>query len=158
MFAPGFFTGSFIQRFGVVRIIVVGSALLLCSVIVALMGTSFIHFFIALFLLGVGWNFAFTGGTILLTEVHTPSERAKVQGMNDFILFTGLAISALSAGIIYNFFGWMWVNIATLPLMLAILISAMWLRSIRKKQNITPAAEQAKTIQTTLLENPEQLP
>jgi MFS family permease len=158
MFAPGLFTGSFIQRFGVVRIIVVGSALLLCSVIVALMGTSFIHFFIALFLLGVGWNFAFTGGTILLTEVHTPSERAKVQGMNDFILFTGLAISALSAGIIYNFFGWMWVNIATLPLMLTILISAMWLRSIRKKQHLARAADQASTVQTTLLENPEQLP
>ena len=134
MFAPGFFTGSLIQRFGVVRIIVLGSALLLGSVIVALSGDSFVHFFIALFLLGLGWNFAFTGGTVLLTEVHTPSERAKVQGMNDFILFSGLAISALSAGMIFHFFGWMWVNLATAPLILAVLLPAIWLRSVRRKE------------------------
>ncbi len=134
MFAPGFFTGSLIQRFGVVRIIVLGSALLLGSVVVALAGDSFVHFFIALFLLGVGWNFAFTGGTVLLTEVHTASERAKVQGLNDFILFSGLAISSLSAGMIFHFFGWMWVNLATTPLILAVLLPAIWLRSVRKKE------------------------
>ena len=134
MFAPGFFTGSLIQRFGVVRTIVLGSALLLGSVIVALAGDSFLHFFVALFLLGVGWNFAFTGGTVLLTEVHTPSERAKVQGMNDFILFSGLAISSLSAGVIYHFFGWMWVNLAAAPLILAVLLQAIWLRSVRRKE------------------------
>jgi len=134
MFAPGFFTGSLIQRSGVVRIIVLGSALLLGSVIVALAGDSFANFFVALFLLGVGWNFAFTGGTVLLTEVHTPSERAKVQGVNDFILFSGLAISSLSAGIIYHFFGWMWVNLATVPLILAVLLPAIWLRSVRRKE------------------------
>lgn len=137
MFAPGFFTGSLIQRFGVVRIIVLGSALLLGSVIVALAGDSFANFFIALFLLGMGWNFAFTGGTVLLTEVHTPPERAKVQGMNDLILFSGLAISSLSAGVIYHFFGWMWVNLATAPLILAILLPAIWLRSVRGKEEST---------------------
>lgn len=134
MFAPGFFTGTLIQRTGVVRVIVLGSALLLGSVIVALAGDSFAHFFAALFLLGVGWNFAFTGGTVLLTEVHTPSERAKVQGMNDFILFSGLAISSLSAGMVFHFFGWMWVNLATVPLILAVLLPAIWLRAIRKKE------------------------
>ena len=134
MFAPGFFTGSLIQRSGVVRVVVLGSALLLGSVIVALAGDSFAHFFVALFLLGVGWNFAFTGGTVLLTEVHTPSERAKVQGMNDFILFTGLAISSLSAGMIFHFFGWMWINLTTVPLILAILLPAIWLRSVRRKE------------------------
>ena len=84
--------------------------------------------------MGVGWNFAFTGGTVLLTEVHTPSERAKVQGMNDFILFTGLALSSLSAGMIYYYFGWMWVNLAAAPLILAILLPAIWLRSVRRKE------------------------
>jgi len=133
MFAPGFFTGHLIRKFGVVRIIVIGSALLLGSVMVALHGNNFINFFAALFFLGVGWNFAFTGGTVLLTEVHTPSERAKVQGMNDFILFTGLAISSLSAGMIYHFFGWMWVNLAATPLILTVLLSAIWLRSTRRK-------------------------
>ena len=134
MFAPGFFTGALIQRFGVVRIIVLGSALLLVSVMIALSGESIVHFFVALILLGIGWNFTFTGGTVLLTEVHTPSERAKVQGMNDFILFSGLAISSLSAGMIFHYFGWMWVNVATAPLILAVLLPAIWLRSIRKKE------------------------
>ena len=141
MFAPGFFTGSLIKRFGVVRIIVTGSALLLLSVIIALSGTSFLHFFGALFCLGVGWNFTFTGGTLLVTEVHSPSERAKVQGMNDFILFTGLACSSLFAGVIYHFMGWMWVNLATAPMILAVLLSALWLRSIRRKE---PAIQHSK--------------
>lgn len=134
MFAPGFFTGYLIQRTGVVRIIVLGSALLLISVIIALAGDSFAHFFIAMVVLGVGWNFTFTGGTVLLTEVHTPSERAKVQGMNDFILFSGLAISSLTTGMIYHFFGWVWVNLATAPLILTILLTAIWLRSVRRKE------------------------
>ena len=139
MFAPGFFTGSLIQRFGVIRIIVLGGALLLASVTVAMAGESFVYFFVALLLLGIGWNFSFTGGTVLLTELHTPSERAKVQGMNDFILFTGVATSALSAGMIYHFFGWMWVNLATLPLILTVMLLAMWLSSVRKKAEAAAA-------------------
>ena len=134
MFAPGFFTGSLIKYFGVVRIIVVGSFLLLISVCVALSGDSLTHFFITLFCIGVGWNFTFTGGTLLITEVHSPSERAKVQGVNDFILFTGLALSSLFAGVIYHFMGWMWVNLATAPMIIAVLLSAIWLRSIRRKE------------------------
>jgi len=134
MFAPGFFTGSLIKYFGVVRIIVVGSFLLLISVCVALSGDSLTHFFITLFCIGVGWNFTFTGGTLLITEVHSPSERAKVQGVNDFILFTGLALSSLFAGVIYHFMGWMWVNLATAPMIIAVLLSAIWLRTIRRKE------------------------
>jgi MFS family permease len=134
MFAPGFFTGSLISRFGVVRIILVGSALLLGSVFISLSGDTFIHFLAALFCLGTGWNFTFTGGTLLITEVHSASERAKVQGINDFILFTGLAMSSLFAGVIYHFLGWIWVNLAAIPMILAVLISAIWLQSIRRKQ------------------------
>jgi MFS family permease len=134
MFAPGFFTGSLISRFGVVRIILVGSALLLGSVFISLSGDTFIHFLAALFCLGTGWNFTFTGCTLLITEVHSASERAKVQGINDFILFTGLAMSSLFAGVIYHFLGWIWVNLAAIPMILAVLISAIWLQSIRRKQ------------------------
>ncbi|MCY3767959.1 MAG: MFS transporter [Gammaproteobacteria bacterium] len=134
MFAPGFFTGTLIRRTGTVRVIVLGSALLLGSVLIALAGNSFPYYFWALVFLGLGWNFTFTGGTVLVTEVHNTSEEMnKVQGMNDFILFTGLAISALSAGVIYHHFGWIWVNLSALPLILAVLFSAVWLRSIRKK-------------------------
>ena len=139
MFAPGFFTGALIRRSGVVRIIILGGALLLGSVIVSLSGDTVYHFFLALFLVGAGWNFAFTGGTVLLTEVYTPAERAKVQGMNDFILFSGVAVSSLSAGVVYFFFGWMWVNLATVPLILAILLLAIWLRAIRRKEHASKA-------------------
>jgi MFS family permease len=134
MFAPGFFTGSLIKYFGVVRIIVAGSSLLLISVCIALSGDTLPHFFITLFCVGVGWNFTYTGGTLLITEVHSPSEQAKVQGVNDFILFTGLAMSSLFAGVIYHFLGWMWVNLATAPMIIAVLFSAIWLRSIRRKE------------------------
>ncbi len=134
MFLPGFFTGHLIKKFGVVRIIATGAAILLCSVLVALNGVNFEHFLTSLALLGVGWNFTFTGATLLVTEVHTPAERAKVQGTNDFLLFTGLAISSLMAGGVYHYFGWDWVNYAMLPVILTILLSALWLRSVRRKE------------------------
>ncbi len=134
MFLPGFLTGHLIKKFGVVRIIATGAAILLASVIVALTGLTLNHFLGALVLLGIGWNFTFTGGTILVTEVHSPAERAKVQGTNDFLIFTGLAISSLMAGSVYHFYGWDWVNYAMLPMILIILLSALWLRSVRRKE------------------------
>lgn len=134
MFLPGFLTGHLIKKFGVVRIIATGAAILLSSILVALNGVSLTHFLVALILLGVGWNFTFTGGTILITEVHSPAERAKVQGTNDFLLFTGLAISSLMAGSVYHYFGWAWVNYTMLPVTLAILLSALWLRSVRRRE------------------------
>ena len=140
MFLPGFVTGHLINKFGVVRIIATGAAILLASVLVALNGVSFTHFLISLILLGVGWNFTFTGGTILVTEVHSPAERAKVQGMNDFLLFTGLAFSSLMAGTVYHYFGWAWVNLAMLPAILIILLSALWLRSIRRREQEAQSA------------------
>jgi len=134
MFLPGFITGHLIKKFGVVRIIITGAAILLSSVLVALHGVTLHHFLASLALLGVGWNFTFTGGTILITEVHSPAERAKVQGTNDFLIFTGLAISSLMAGSVYHFFGWDWVNYAMLPVILTILPTALWLRSVRRKE------------------------
>ncbi len=134
MFLPGFFTGHLIKFFGVVRVIMAGAAILFASVIVALQGLSLGHFLASLILLGVGWNFTFTGATLLVTEVHSPAERAKVQGTNDFFLFTGLALSSLMAGGIYHHFGWDWINYAMLPVILVILFSALWLRSVRRRQ------------------------
>ena len=140
MFLPGLFTGHLITKFGVVRIIATGAAILLSAVIVTLSGQTFVHFLAALVLLGIGWNFTFTGGTLLVTEVHTPAERAKVQGTNDFILFTGLAFSSLAAGTIYHFFGWLWISYSMLPVILTILLSALWLRSIRRKEQASETA------------------
>ena len=127
MFAPGFFTGSLITRFGVLKIITIGALLQLVAVFVALFGTTVAHFWVSLFLLGIGWNFAFTGGTTLLTRVHTASERAKVQGTNDLIVFTGMAFSSLFSGTLYHFLGWQWVNYAAIPIIGLILVAVICL-------------------------------
>ncbi|MEE2745532.1 MAG: MFS transporter [Pseudomonadota bacterium] len=127
MFAPGFFTGSLIERFGVTRIIMTGAIIQFSAVCLALNGNSVEYFWISLFLLGIGWNFAFTGGTKLLTEVHTAAETAKVQGTNDLIVFTGMALASLFSGTLYHFLGWQWVNFATLPMIITIVLSLIWL-------------------------------
>ncbi|MDA0240466.1 MAG: MFS transporter [Proteobacteria bacterium] len=138
MFAPGFFTGSLINRFGVLRIIAAGCVMLVLAVVTALAGDSFTHYLMALFFVGVGWNFTFTGGTVLLTEVHTPAERPMVQGNFDLIVFSGMAISSLSSGALYNFFGWSWVNLAALPMILIVLLAAIWLSFHRRGLAATP--------------------
>ena len=101
MFLPSFFTGSLIKRFGAVRIIFVGALILLACVGVKISGISFTNFTAGLALLGLGWNFAFLGATSLLTETYRPEERAKVQGINDFLVFgsetRGLPRSLLDA-------------------------------------------------------------
>jgi MFS family permease len=127
MFAPGFFTGALIARFGTQRIIGAGLALLLASILIALAGTSVTHFWLALACTGVGWNFGFTGATALLTSVHRPSEKAKVQAANDFAVFGTVALMSLFSGVVYHFLGWTWVNLAALPLVALAGISLVWL-------------------------------
>lgn len=115
MFAPSFFTGSLIARFGAERVILGGAALMLLCVGVATSGVEVERFAVALFVLGVGWNFMFIGGTTLLTACHRPEEKAKVQGFNDFLLFTSVAASATSAGALHDLLGWQTMNLLALP-------------------------------------------
>ena len=100
MYGPSFFTGSLIQKFGVLKVIFAGIVLLFGAVLAALAGTGVINFWIALFVLGVGWNFMYVGGSALLTECHTPAERAKTQAANDLMVFCTMAISSMSSGMI----------------------------------------------------------
>jgi MFS family permease len=116
MFAPSFITGSLIARFGKETIIAVGLALLAACVAVALMGIELAHFWVALILLGVGWNFGFIGATAMLTETYRPEEQAKVQGLNDFIVFGAVALASLFSGGLFNLAGWAWLNLAALPI------------------------------------------
>jgi dipeptide/tripeptide permease len=132
MFAPGFFTGALIKRFGVVSIIASGFALQLCAVAIALSGLGLGHFWFSMALLGVGWNFAFTGGSTLLTQVHTPSERAKTQGASNFIIFGVVAIGSLSSGALHHFFGWRWVNMGALPLIVLAALTVIWFALARR--------------------------
>lgn len=115
MFLPSFFTGSLIARFGVLRIMLTGIALLVGHVLLSLSGTGFYSFSSALILLGVGWNFLYIGGTNLLTTTYTAAEKGKAQATNDLTIFlVGLAAS-LSAGILQNNVGWQTLNLLLLP-------------------------------------------
>ena len=127
MFAPSFFTGNLIHRFGVLKIMFIGGVLGLACVAINLSGTSVSHYWAALTLLGVSWNFLFIGGTTLLTETYEPEERSKTQAMNDFIIFTTVTISSLTAGTLQYNFGWQVINIGVIPILTFILASILWL-------------------------------
>jgi MFS family permease len=133
MYAPSFFTGHLIARFGVERIVGLGLLILAAAGGVALMGVELEHFFIALILLGIGWNFGFIGATTMLASSHAPSERGRVQGMNDFIVFGGVTMASLSSGSLMNCSGgtaqegWMAVNMAMLPFLVLATGALIWL-------------------------------
>ena len=118
MFVPSFFTGHLIKRHGLKPIILLGCALLIISAIINLFGQSYYHFFTALLLLGIGWNFTFIGATQLVSLAYRPQEKGKVQGMNDFLVFSTAAVASLFAGQTVETIGWMWVNLISLPLVL----------------------------------------
>jgi MFS family permease len=141
MFLPSFFTGTLIARFGAPQIMLVGVALLLAHVAVALSGVEFLHFASALVLLGVGWNFTYLGGTNLLTETYRPSEKAWAQGINDFSVFTTVVIASFASGALLHLFGWTGVNLLALPLLLAAgLVLAAFLLWRRRQTAAAPTA------------------
>jgi predicted MFS family arabinose efflux permease len=115
MFVPSFFTGQLIRRFGVERITFLGMVVLIAAGLVGLLGLAFEHFAVALILLGLGWNFAFIGGTTMLTDCYRPSERGKVQAANDFGISALMAVPSLSSGSLLANFGWSAVSYAILP-------------------------------------------
>lgn len=123
MFAPSFFTGSLVARWGAPRVMQAGFALLLGHVAVAVSGQAMAHFVSALVLLGVGWNFAFVGGTALLTQNYRPSEQTKVQALNEGLVFGLVALASLGAGWLYDRFGWQALNLAAVP---ALLLALGW--------------------------------
>ncbi len=127
MFAPSFFTGGLIARFGVLRILVAGALLLSASLAIALSGSALPAFQTALFLLGVGWNFLFIGGTTLLTEAYEPAERARTQAANEFLVFGTRALATLAAGTVQTGLGWATVNIVAFPALLIAGLATVWL-------------------------------
>lgn len=118
MSVPSFFTGALIARFGAPHIMLAGIALLAGNVTIALSGIEIVHFFSAHILLGIGWNFAYIGGTALLTETYSPAEKAKVQAVNDFVIFGVMIVASLAAGGLFEFFGWRGVNLGAVPFIL----------------------------------------
>ena len=114
MFAPGFFTGSLIKRFGALPVMGVGVALNLACILVALSGVELPQFLVALFLLGVGWNFLFTGSTTLSLSAYSPEERDRAQGALNFFVFATLAVSSLASGVLVTTQGWNLLNYGSL--------------------------------------------
>jgi len=131
MFVPSFFTGSLIARFGVLRVMLAGVAILAVHVMVTLTGTQFPSFAVALVLLGVGWNFLYVGGTTLLTTTYKPAERGKAQAANDMAVFAAALSSSLLAAPLLDVLGWQAMNLVLLPLLgaAALAIGALgWVR------------------------------
>jgi MFS family permease len=132
MYAPSFFTGHIIARFGAVRVVALGLFLLALAGVVALMGVELTNFFIALVLLGIGWNFGFIGATAMLTQAHPAHERGRVQGLNDFLVFGCVTLASLSSGVLMSLgettlAGWNAVNIAMIPFLALAGAALIWL-------------------------------
>jgi MFS family permease len=142
MYAPSFFTGSLIQRFGVLNVILAGILILFACIVAALAGTAVLNFWLAMFLLGLGWNFMYVGGSALLTECHTPAERAKTQAANDFMVFGTMAISSTSSGLLLHQSGWHAVNYGSIPFLLLATGATLWLIWQRRSTARTVAVEQ----------------
>jgi MFS family permease len=140
MYAPGFFTGSLIRRFGVLNVILAGLVLLAVAVAVALGGNTIPHFWAALVLVGMGWNFMYVGGTTLLTESYAPAEKARTQGTNDFIVFATMGVSSLASGAMVSTAGWETMNRAVLPFLALIAAAVLWLARRRRAARRARAA------------------
>jgi MFS family permease len=128
MFLPSFFTGDLIRRFGLRRILMVGVLLNLACVGVNFHGHGVAHYWLALVLLGIGWNFLFIGGTTLLTLAYRPEEKAKTQALNDFIVFGTVTLTALASGALLATLGWVAVNALVIPFLLAVLVLVLRMR------------------------------
>ncbi|MGT2468827.1 MFS transporter [Mesorhizobium atlanticum] len=130
MFGPSFFTGALIHRFGAERIVATGLVLLIGCATVALSGLHLWQFWTALILLGLGWNFGFIGATAMVAASYRSSEKSKVQGFHDFVLFGSVAFSSLMSGAIYNAWGWTMLNWVVFPVVALCFVALGTLRII----------------------------
>lgn len=139
MYAPSFFTGHVIARFGVEKVMATGLVILAGAGAVAMAGVALPNFFVALALLGVGWNFGFIGATTMLASAHAPEERGRMQGLNDFLVFGGVTLASLSSGGLMNCSGssvqagWQAVNMAMLPFLVLAGGALIWF-ALRPKE------------------------
>jgi cyanate permease len=131
MYAPSFFTGSLIARFGVERITGIGLGLIALAAVIGISGITVAHFWTVLVLLGIGWNFAFIGATTMVTQCHRPQERNKVQAFNDFLIFGSMAVSSFSSGQLLEYFGWQAINQVVFPTIFIAAAMLLWL-SLRR--------------------------
>ena len=127
MFAPSFFTGTLISRFGVLNVIAAGVVCMAGAIAFAVTGTAVLNFWSALFLLGLGWNFMFVGGSTLVTRTYLPAERIKAQASHDFLVFGMVAIASLSSGALLQLLSWRAVGIGAVPFLVLAAVGLAWL-------------------------------
>jgi MFS family permease len=132
MFAPSFITGSLIKKLGVLTVMAAGVVLLFACIAIGLSGQAVAHFWWALVLLGIGWNFTYVGGSTLLTEAYRPSERAKAQGANEMVVFTVQAVASFSSGVLVNTQGWNVLNYLAIPMVGTCGLALLWLTFKRR--------------------------
>ncbi len=133
MFVPSFFTGHLIRRFGALPVMFVGALLNALCVVVALSGVEVMQFLLALFALGVGWNFLYTGGTTLLTQAYRPEEKNRAQGVMDSCVFWTMALSSFSSGALITTQGWTWLNLGSLLPIGLVMAALAWLALNRRE-------------------------
>jgi MFS family permease len=140
MFVPSFFTGNLIKRFGALPVMAVGAVLNLVCVAVALSGVDLMQFLVALFALGVGWNFLYTGGSTLLTKTYRPEEKNRAQGTMDTCVFWTMALSSFSSGALITTQGWTWLNLGSLLPIALVGAAIVWLWLKQRASAAAPAA------------------
>ena len=128
MYAPSFFTGHLIRRFGLANILFIGAVLQAAAITANLTGIEVFNFLAANVLVGMGWNFLFVGGSTLLTTTYRVEERARAQGVHDLLTMGVAAIAAFSSGALHHLVGWQYVNIAVIPLIICVLAANLWFR------------------------------
>ncbi|HEY7541969.1 MAG TPA: MFS transporter [Methylomirabilota bacterium] len=126
MFLPGFFTGTFVQRWGERPVILLGIALNALAVVAASLDVGVHNFFLAMTLNGIGWNFMFVAGSTLVTKAYAPAERSRTQAANDFLVFGTAAVTSLSSGQLLHHRGWQVVLTTAAVMLLAALLGSLW--------------------------------
>lgn len=133
MYLPSFFTGQLIRRFGEVRLMKAGALVMLACIAVNLHGQSEWHFWLALFLLGVGWNWMFICATAFVTGAYRPAEKARAQAANEFLVFGTVTLSALAAGWLEASLGWAAMNVLMIPVVGFTLLALFLLDPLRRE-------------------------
>ncbi|MBB3945852.1 MFS family permease [Rhizobium skierniewicense] len=133
MFGPSFFTGMLISRFGAEKIVAAGLLVLMACAVVAHMGVELWNFWVALILLGMGWNFGFIGATSIVSSSYRPHEADKVQGFHDIVLFGTVALSSFASGQVFTAWGWSVMNLVIWPVSATCLLLILFLL-LKQKQ------------------------
>jgi predicted MFS family arabinose efflux permease len=136
MFAPSFFTGRLIRRFGAETIVAAGLVVLMLCAVIAHMGIELWNFWAALVLLGLGWNFGFIGATSIVAASYRPNEADKVQGFHDIILFSTVALSSFASGQVFSAYGWEAMILPVWPLAIVGLLLLLLARSARAAKTV----------------------